>query len=177
MIQASSQSPLALARRLIWPAIAVALLVGLAPVAPAIVSAAGAGALHAPNFALIADEPAVLQVHILAAATAFLIGLVILFQRKGTAFHRSFGWAWVTAMGATAVSSLFMTGLNGGFYSVIHLLSGWVIVALPIGVWAIRRRNVGLHKRMMTGLFVGGLVVAGAFTFVPGRLMWTVFFG
>jgi uncharacterized membrane protein len=29
----------------------------------------------------------------------------------------------------------------------------------------------------MTGLFIGGLVIAGAFTFAPGRLMFRVFFG
>jgi hypothetical protein len=29
---------------------------------------------------------------------------------------------------------------------------------------------------MMTVLVVGGLFIAGAFTFVPGRLMWRVFF-
>jgi uncharacterized membrane protein len=30
---------------------------------------------------------------------------------------------------------------------------------------------------MMTGNFLGGLIIAGAFTFAPGRLMWRVFFG
>lgn len=34
-----------------------------------------------------------------------------------------------------------------------------------------------MHRRMMTGLFIGGLVIAGALTFLPGRLMWQVFFG
>jgi uncharacterized membrane protein len=29
----------------------------------------------------------------------------------------------------------------------------------------------------MGALFVGGLVIAGGFTFLPGRLMWAVFFG
>lgn len=29
----------------------------------------------------------------------------------------------------------------------------------------------------MTGLFVGGLLIAGLFTFAPGRLMWQVVFG
>ena len=29
----------------------------------------------------------------------------------------------------------------------------------------------------MTGMFVGGLVVAGLLTFLPGRLMWAIFFG
>jgi uncharacterized membrane protein len=29
----------------------------------------------------------------------------------------------------------------------------------------------------MTGLFVGGLLIAGAFAFLPGRLMWQIVFG
>jgi uncharacterized membrane protein len=29
----------------------------------------------------------------------------------------------------------------------------------------------------MTWTFIGGLIIAGAFTFLPGRLMWELFFG
>jgi uncharacterized membrane protein len=29
----------------------------------------------------------------------------------------------------------------------------------------------------MTGMFLGGMVIAGAFTFFPGRLMWRVIMG
>ncbi len=29
----------------------------------------------------------------------------------------------------------------------------------------------------MTGLYFGALVIAGLLTFLPGRLMWRVFFG
>jgi uncharacterized membrane protein len=28
----------------------------------------------------------------------------------------------------------------------------------------------------MTGMFMGGLVIAGLFSFLPGRLMWHLFF-
>jgi uncharacterized membrane protein len=35
---------------------------------------------------------------------------------------------------------------------------------------------VQAHRRAMTGMFVGGLIVAGALTFLPGRLMWAIFF-
>jgi uncharacterized membrane protein len=46
-----------------------------------------------------------------------------------------------------------------------------------MGVAFARRHNIRAHRRMMTGNFLFGLIVAGAFTFVPGRLMWRVFFG
>ena len=77
----------------------------------------------------------------------------------------------------TAVSSLFIRVLNHGAFSLIHLLSGWVIIATPMAVWAARRHKVDFHRKMMAGLFTGGLVVAGALTFLPGRMMWNVFFG
>jgi uncharacterized membrane protein len=80
-------------------------------------------------------------------------------------------------MGTTAVSSLFMTGLNGNFYSLIHLLSGWTIIALPMAIFAIRNRKVETHRRAMTGMFLGGLLIAGALTFIPGRFMFEFFFG
>ena len=80
-------------------------------------------------------------------------------------------------MATTAVSSLFITGNNGNHWSVIHLLSGWTIIALPMAIWAIRNRKVETHRRAMTGMFVGGLIVAGALTFIPGRLMFETFFG
>ena len=46
-----------------------------------------------------------------------------------------------------------------------------------MAVYAARRHRVASHRRTMTGLFVGGLLVAGGLTFLPGRLMWRVVFG
>jgi uncharacterized membrane protein len=80
-------------------------------------------------------------------------------------------------MGITAISSLFMTGLNGDAYSLIHLLSGWTVVALPIAIYAIRSSNLAMHRRMMSGLFYGGLLVAAAFAFIPGRFMFEFLLG
>jgi uncharacterized membrane protein len=94
---------------------------------------------------------------------------------KGTLRHRILGWLWVSAMAVTAIASLFIRDLNNGQFSFIHLLTGWTIIILPMAVFMARRHRVDVHKRMMTGLFVGGLLIAGAFTFLPGRLLWTVF--
>lgn len=46
-----------------------------------------------------------------------------------------------------------------------------------MAIYAVRRGKVQAHRRAMTGMFVGGLLVAGALTFLPGRLMWAIFFG
>ena len=37
--------------------------------------------------------------------------------------------------------------------------------------------RVANHKRAMTSIFVGALIIAGLFTFLPGRIMHAVFFG
>jgi uncharacterized membrane protein len=118
----------------------------------------------------------VLQAHIAGATASFLIGTALLIGVKGRTFHRTLGYAWVATMAVTAISSLFITGLNGDNYSLIHLLSGWSLIVLPVGLAAARRRDIARHRKEMTGLFFGGMLVAGLFSFLPGRLMWHLFF-
>lgn len=132
---------------------------------------------HAPDWALLARQPRVIQLHIAAALTALLLGTVQLVGIKGTGVHRLIGWTWVVAMLTVAISSLFIRQVNPGSFSLIHLLSGWTLIALPMALFAIRRGRVARHASGMTWTFIGGLIIAGAFTFLPGRLMWEVFFG
>ena len=132
---------------------------------------------HAPDLALIAAAPLAIKIHIAAALTAFAIGTALLIGVKGTTVHRTLGWTWVGAMGTTAGSSFFIHQINPDGFSFVHLISGWVVIVLPMAVYAARRHDVKAHRRRMVGLFVGGLVVAGLLTFLPGRMMWRVFFG
>jgi uncharacterized membrane protein len=64
-----------------------------------------------------------------------------------------------------------------GHLSYIHLLSGGVAILVPMAIAAVKRGDLKAHRRGMTRTFVGGLIIAGAFTFVPGRLMWLIFVG
>lgn len=132
---------------------------------------------HAPDWALFLGLPLQIQVHVLAAVAALALGTIILALPKGRGPHKALGWSWVVAMATTAASSLFITGLNGDFYSAIHLLTGWTLIALPMAVVAIRKRNVMTHRRIMTGLYIGGLLLAGLFSFIPGRFMFEFLFG
>ncbi|WP_409411646.1 DUF2306 domain-containing protein [Brevundimonas sp.] len=141
---------------------------------------AGALAFHAPRWGLLAAAPAAIQIHVAAALIALAIGLVLLAGVKGDRLHRTLGWVWVLAMATTAITSFFIHQINPGGpggLSLIHLLSGWTMVALPMAIYAARRHRVATHRRAMTGMFVGGLIVAGLLTFLPGRLMWAIFFG
>jgi uncharacterized membrane protein len=132
---------------------------------------------HAPDLALIARAPIQIQLHLFAVLLAFAIGVALLAGVKGRTMHRTLGWVWVVAMMTGAVSSLFIRIINHGSLSYIHLLAGWTIVALPMAVFAARTHRVRAHARFMTGLFTGGLILAGLLAFLPGRLMWTIFLG
>jgi uncharacterized membrane protein len=132
--------------------------------------------LHPPELSRIAAAPPAVQVHLAGIAVAILVGLVLMIGVKGSGAHRILGWTWVLAMMTGAVSSLFIRMLNHGAFSYIHLISGWTIIALPMAVAAARSHRVKLHARLMTGLFTGGLVFAGLLAFIPGRLMWQLFF-
>jgi len=48
---------------------------------------------------------------------------------------------------------------------------------LPLAVLHARRHSVDRHRRAMIGIFTGALVIAGAFTFLPGRIMHAAAFG
>jgi uncharacterized membrane protein len=130
-----------------------------------------------PNLRLLAEASPVIRLHVAVAAGAVVLGALQMGSRKGAAYHRIAGWAWVVLMTTVAASSLFITELTPGRWSLIHLLSGWTLISIPVAMIAARRHNVRLHRRFMMGLFFGGLLIAGALTFIPGRLMWRVFFG
>lgn len=128
--------------------------------------------------ALIAKP--VLAVHVAAALATVLIGAVLLWGRKGSVHHRVLGWTWVAAMGVTAVSSIFLGGSRiphiAGF-SPIHIFTVVVLASLPLGVAHARRHRVAAHRQVMQSLYIGGCLVAGAFTLLPGRLLGSALFG
>lgn len=114
-----------------------------------------------PNFQLLFEQPTVLQIHVLAALAAAALGAVMMLSRKGARFHRTVGWVWVSLAGAVALSSLFIVGINGDYWSFIHILSALTLFSLPVAVLAARRHDVKKHRREMMGLFYGGFVIAG----------------
>lgn len=111
-------------------------------------------------------------------AIQLALGLVQFARRKGTFSHRTFGWIWVVLMLVVAISSFWIHDIKlWGIWSPIHILSGVTLVSLPLAVWMARTHRVTAHRYWMLGIFAGALVIAGIFTFVPGRIMHAVFFG
>ncbi|WP_341704823.1 DUF2306 domain-containing protein [Ferrovibrio sp.] len=129
------------------------------------------------NYApIVAAGPAV-HIHLAATLAALALGAVMLLRRKGTQSHRRLGWLWVALMAAAALSSFWITGLRGDGFSPIHILSVVTLGALPWAIYAIRHGNVQRHRQTMIALFGGGLLIAGLFTLMPGRLLGQLIFG
>ena len=126
---------------------------------------------------LLGATPAI-QVHAFAAMSAFTLGLVQLVAPKGTLPHRTVGWIWVGLMMVVCATSFWIHDLRvWGPWSPIHLLSIFTLAMLPLAVLHARRHRVVQHRNAMMAMFAGALVIAGLFTFLPGRIMHAVAFG
>ena len=119
-----------------------------------------------------------IQLHAFAASGAFVVGTIQLVAPKGTLTHRIVGSIWVLLMLIVSISAFFIHELRlWRPWSPIHLLAIFTLVMLPIAVLRAHRHDVMRHRRAMLGLFLGGLVIAGLFTLLPGRIMHAVVFG
>ena len=123
---------------------------------------------------LLEANPAI-QLHAFAAMAAFALGIVQFTAPKGTLPHRTVGWIWVALMTIIAISAFFIHEIRmWGPWSPIHLLAIFTLVTLPFAVLHARKHRVSDHKRAMISLFAGALLIAGAFTFMPGRIMHAI---
>jgi len=121
-----------------------------------------------------------IAIHLSTVIPAVLLGPIVLLRRKGDATHRLLGRIWAGLMLTTAIASAFIRAPGGGIlgtgYSPIHIFTFWTLICIPLAVWQVRKGKVEVHRQMMGGLYVG-LLVAGAFSFIPGRIMGNLVFG
>lgn len=116
-----------------------------------------------------------IAIHLAAVLPAVAVGMAQLMLPKGTRWHKALGWAWVGAMAVAAVSSFWIFGINNDGFSVIHLLSVFVLLNLAAAIWSIRRGQVSAHRKFMVGTLLG-LLGAGAGALAPGRLLHQLLF-
>jgi uncharacterized membrane protein len=115
--------------------------------------------------------------HLATIFPAFLIGTYMMFARKGSPLHRALGKTYMILMLTTALITLFMPAAVGtgvlNHFGFIHLFSFLVLYSVPAAYFAARSHNIKKHRGNMIGLYIGGLLIAGAFTLTPGRLLHT----
>lgn len=122
--------------------------------------------------------------HLGTIVVATLLTPVMLLRRKGDARHRVLGYVWVGAMLLAAATSLFFNtrvpnglGVFSGDFSIIHVLSFWVLVQVPLIAARARRHDIIGHERAVRGMVTGALLIAGFFTFPFDRMLGHWLFG
>ena len=119
--------------------------------------------------------------HLFTVLPAFILGTISLLLKKGTQLHKVLGRIYMILMLFTAILTLFMPAAVGpslfNHFGWIHLFSFLTIYTVPTAYIAIKKGNIKAHKRKMILLYFGALIIAGAFTFMPGRYLHSVFFG
>lgn len=116
-------------------------------------------------------------VHVVTICLALMLTPVMLLRRRGDRAHRMLGTIWVAAMFGAALLSIGIREINDGSFSLIHILSIWVIVQAPLIWWQARTHNVRAHRATVRGMVTGALLVAGFFTFPFDRLLGHWLFG
>ena len=122
------------------------------------------------TFAPILAAPLAIQLHLATVIPAALLGAFLLLRPKGTAVHQGLGKVWLLLMVMTAASTFFIHEIRMiGDFSPLHVLSAYVIVGSFRAVAAARRHDVAGHRMVVARMYMGGIVVAGMFSFLPGR--------
>lgn len=121
-----------------------------------------------------------MHLHLATVIPCFFIGTLLLLIKKGTSIHKNFGRIYMVLMLFTALVTLCMPAVVGpqfiGHFGWIHLFSFLTLYTVPTAYTAIKKGNVRAHKRKMILLYFGAIIIAGGFTFVPGRFMHELFF-
>ena len=118
-----------------------------------------------------------IRIHLATIIPSAIIGTWLIFaSRKGSTAHRLLGFVYLALMTITATAAIFIRELNAGSFSFFHIFVPMTYWGVFGALWSLHRRDVAGHKRAMLGLYFGGILVAGAFTFAPGRLIHRFFF-
>ncbi len=121
-----------------------------------------------------------MYIHLATVVPCFFIGAFLLLRKKGGLLHKRLGKIYMVLMLITATITLFMQAQVGpkflNHFGWIHSFSFLTIATVPLAYYRIKQGNVVAHKRALISLYVGAIIIAGGFTFVPGRYLYHVFF-
>jgi uncharacterized membrane protein len=130
------------------------------------------------NIEPILHAPLAVKIHLAAVVPALVIGTwQVFFSIKGARSHRMFGFAYLALMTVAAIAAFFIRSIGNGKLTPIHLFIPLTFFGVFAAIWYARRGQTDRHRRAMLGLYFGGLLLAGALAFLPGRIMYRVLFG
>jgi uncharacterized membrane protein len=119
--------------------------------------------------------------HLATVLPAFVLGVFQLLGRKGTRWHKRLGKIYMLLMLATGFTTLAMPAEVGprvlNHFGFIHLFSLMALLSVPLAYVAVRRGSIRVHRFAMISLYAGGILIAGAFAFSPGRMLHRWLFG
>jgi uncharacterized membrane protein len=122
-----------------------------------------------------------MYIHLATVVPCFFIGGLLLLIKKGTGIHRRLGRVYMVLMLITAMVTLFMPAHVGprilNHFGWIHSFSFLTLYTVPTAYIAIKKGQRKRHMLKMILLYAGAIIIAGGFTFVPGRYLHSVFFG
>ncbi|MCC5996359.1 MAG: DUF2306 domain-containing protein [Oceanicaulis sp.] len=124
------------------------------------------------NIDVFLAAPWHIQLHAGAAFAAVALGAIQLIAPKGTLPHRQLGYVWVALMLIVATTAIFIR--HDGAFSWLHLFVPLTYAGVAGLIWQARKGLVSRHRSTVLALFLGALMIPGAFSFVPGRLMYQV---
>lgn len=122
------------------------------------------------------------HIHLAMILPCIVLGAYLLLATKGNTIHKFLGRIYMALMFSTAILTLFIPAQVGpvvwNHFGVLHLLSFLTIYTVPVAIYAARNGDIKRHRRAMWILYVGGILIAGAFAVLgEGRYLNGVVFG
>ncbi|WGI20534.1 DUF2306 domain-containing protein [Amylibacter sp. IMCC11727] len=128
------------------------------------------------SFTAFAEASLVIQIHVLTALAAAILGPIALLRKRKDRIHKVTGYVWVTVMAITALTSFFIWTIRVvGVFSPIHILSVITIIGLVQAIYRIKQRDIFGHRRVLWRLYYQAIGLAGLFSFLPQRMMNDMF--
>jgi uncharacterized membrane protein len=129
----------------------------------------------------VLHAPLSVKIHLATVLPAFVIGTWQIFlSRKGAPVHRALGYVYLGLMTITAIDALFIHELMPRAplgLSPIHLFVALTLFGVVNAVLGARKHDIRRHRNAMIGVYVGGILIAGSLTLLPGRILHAVVFG
>ena len=116
-----------------------------------------------------------IAVHVITVVPCVPLGAYLLLSTKGTKLHKMLGKIWVGLMVATAIAITFVRG--GTDFSWIHIFVPLTLVGAWQVISSARKGQMAKHRRHITQMYLGALMIPGLFAFLPSRLMGMWLFG